>query len=147
MSDDKETDELWELAVNTPSGFKMMVITDRTNGNQVVVDQSLDSEMKILDKDSIDKFNEQLINAYLYFNTKPYTGFMEGIHSLRTNNLFVDFGDMSGEKAYNWFKRYLKAYTKVLSEGIGMDLKKMEDDYIDWSKTNVTTCTITSEGV
>jgi hypothetical protein len=74
---DPETAELEKLAVNTPSRFSIMTITDKRTGVSVQVDQSMDSTFGT-EKEKFKGFIQEFLNIYFGSKKKEYKGEFDG---------------------------------------------------------------------
>lgn len=123
-----ETEELWQLAVNTPSRYSIMTITDVRTGVSVQADQSMDSTFGT-DREKFKGFIQEFLNIYIGSKNKEYKGEFDGRHKVQINNLVIDFGDKyEGKDAWNWLIRYVNVVIKLMDKEGVISLKKIEDD-------------------
>jgi hypothetical protein len=123
---DPETEELWELAKNTPTRFSQMTITDTRTDTTVVVDQSMDSTFGA-EKDKFRGFLQEFLNIYFGTKDKKYGGEFDGKHKVRINNLLVDFGTYQGIDAWNWLVRYVAIVIRLMDKEKVINLKNIEE--------------------
>lgn len=127
MNVDKETEELWQLAINTPSRYSIMTITDVRNGVSVQVDQSMDSTFGT-EKEKFKGFIQEFLNIYFGSKNKEYNGEFDGRHKIQINNLLIDFGDKyQGKEAWNWLIRYVNVVIRLMDKEGVINLKQIED--------------------
>jgi hypothetical protein len=124
---DPETEELWQLAMNTPSRYSVMRITDMRSGVTVEVDQSMDSTFGA-DHKNFKVFIQEFLNIYFGSKKKEYKGEFDGRHKVRINNLLIDFGMYEGENAWNWLVRYVNIVINLMNKEGVINLKQMEED-------------------
>jgi|PlaIllAssembly_1097288.scaffolds.fasta_scaffold52278_2 hypothetical protein len=122
-----EEEELWKLAISTPTRFSQMTITDVRTGVTVVVDQSMDSTFGA-DKGKFKGFLQEFLNIYFGTRNKKYNKEFDGRSNVRINNLLIDFGAYDGERAWNWLIRYVKIVINLMDKEGVINLKQIEED-------------------
>lgn len=123
---DEETEELMQLAINTPSRYSIMTITDIRTKVSVSVDQSMDSTFGA-GKENFKGFIQEFLNIYFGSKNKEYAGEFDGRSIVQINNLQIDFGKYQGKEAWNWLIRYVNVVIRLMdSEGV-INLKEIEN--------------------
>ena len=122
---DKVTEELWDLAENTPSKYDVMYIRDEVTGMEFKVDQSLDSSLGAT-PETMEHLITEFIQIHLYLRS-PYNGELDGIKEVKFNNIVVRFEKVDGLIAYKWLKRYIKTVLLVLQRDGMLSLKEIEE--------------------
>lgn len=122
---DKVTEELWDLAENTPSKYDVMYIRDEVTGMEFKVDQSLDSSLGAT-PETMEHLITEFIQIHLYLRA-PYNGELDGIKEVKFNNIVVRFEKVDGLIAYKWLKRYIKTVLLVLQRDGMLNLKEIEE--------------------
>jgi hypothetical protein len=121
-----ETEELMRLAVNTPSRFSIMTITDTRSGISVKVDQSMDSTFGS-EREKFKGFMQEFLNIYFGGKDKKYNGEFDGKHKVQINNLIIDFGSYEGKEAWNWLIRYVTIVINLMDREGVINLKDIEE--------------------
>jgi hypothetical protein len=108
-------DELWDLALNTPSKYYRMHVTDTVSGASFVTDQTLDSKVNLGTermKALINLFND----ALAAFKDKTYEEVFEDavITEVKLDEFLFRFEGIEGEPAFNFMKLYFKRFIDSL---------------------------------
>lgn len=112
-------EELWDLALNTPSKHYWIYISNEELGINFKVDQSLDSHItgsQVAMKQLLD----MMWGAREYFRSKSYKDVFgdKEITELKMNNFTVKFEGIKGENAYILMNRYFNnLLTQLQSQG------------------------------
>jgi len=122
---DEEILELEQLAKNTPTKFCRMTILDESTGLKIEVDQSLDSSIHG-NREEMDSLLKEFIKIHLYWKDRAYGGQFDNLNKVKINNLVIDFGNQTGERALNWLVRYVKVILKMMDKKGVIDLKEIE---------------------
>jgi len=133
---DKVTEELWDLAENTPSKYDVMYIRDNVTGMEFKVDQSLDSSLGAT-PETMEHLIQEFIQIHLYLRA-PYNGELDGIKEVKFNNISVRFEKVDGLIAYKWLKRYIKTVLLVLQRDGMLNLKEIEESVDNGERTEST---------
>jgi hypothetical protein len=142
----KDEDEELEYLANLPSNFCIMKITDERTGLSVDVDQSLDSSCNS-SPENMSKFLEDILAIYFNLYDKSYNGMFNNISKVRMNNLIIDFGKISGEKAYTWMMRYAETIAEMLQNNGQINIAEIKAKVKAATASQVNTASEIKEGV
>lgn len=108
-------DELWDLALNTPSKYYRMFITDTVSGISFVTDQTLDSKVS-LGTERMDALINLFNDALAAFEGKPYKEvFGDAIlREVKLDEFVFKFDGVEGEDAFNFMKLYFRKFINSL---------------------------------
>ena len=142
----RDEDAELEYLANLPSSYCLMVIQDERTGLKVDVDQSLDSSCNA-PPDKMSIFLEDILAIYFNLDGKPYNGMFDNICKVKMNNLVIDFGKISGEKAYMWMMRYAETIAEMLERNGQINIKEVKERVKAASASQVVRVEDTKDGV